>query len=91
MILRRRDETRCVVVTDGRRAAAGSGRVSGGLVRPAPPNPNDPQSYLRLLTNADQQEMNMVYSAVHNQIMAECNATDHMGSGAKNAGARVGN
>ncbi len=56
-----------------------------GLDQPTPPDPNDPQGYLRLLTNADQQELNVTYSAVHNKIMAECNSMDHMGVGAKNS------
>ena len=48
------------------------------LDEPTPPNPSDPQGYLRLLTKADQQELNMSYSAAHNKVMAECNAMDHM-------------
>jgi hypothetical protein len=46
-----------------------------------PPNPGDSQGYYKFLTNADQQELNMAYSALHNKIMAECNAMDHMGTG----------
>ena len=54
-----------------------------GLDQPTPPNPSDPQGYLRLLTNADQQELNMAYSALHNKVAAECNSMDHMEVGAK--------
>ena len=49
-----------------------------GLDEPTPPAGSDAQGYLRLLTNSDQQEINMATSAVHNKVRTECNAMDHM-------------
>ncbi len=62
-----------------------------GLDQPTPPNPADAQGYFKFLTKADQQELNMAYSAVHNKILSECNAMDYMEVGAKNSKVNVGN
>ena len=49
-----------------------------GSDEPTPPAGSAAQGYLRLLSNSDQQEINMASSTVHNKILAECNAMDHM-------------
>ena len=68
-------------------------RVAEGarLDEPTPPNPGDSQGYYKFLTKADQQELNMAYSAAHNKVMTECNSMDHMGIGAKNSKVKFGN
>lgn len=43
-----------------------------------PPPGSAAQGYLRLLSNSDQQEINMAASTVHNKVLAECNGMDHM-------------
>jgi hypothetical protein len=43
-----------------------------------PPAGSAAQGYLRLLSNSDQQEINMATSTVHNKIRDECNGMDHM-------------
>ena len=43
-----------------------------------PPAGSAAQDYLRLLSNSDQQEINMATSIVHNKIRDECNGMDHM-------------
>jgi hypothetical protein len=48
------------------------------LDEPTPPAGSDAQGYLRLLSNSDQQEINMANSTVHNKVRDECNAMDHM-------------
>ena len=55
------------------------------LDEPTPPNGAAAQGYYTFLTNTDQQELNMANSAVHNQVMSECNSIDHMEIGAKNS------
>jgi hypothetical protein len=43
-----------------------------------PPAGSGAQDYLRLLSNTDQQEINMANSIVHNKVRDECNGMDHM-------------
>jgi hypothetical protein len=43
-----------------------------------PPAGSGAQDYLRLLSNSDQQEINMATSIVHNKVRDECNGMDHM-------------
>src|SRR5262249_33483028 len=43
-----------------------------------PPAGSAAQGHLRLLSNSDQQEINMATSIVHNKIRDECNGMDHM-------------
>jgi len=49
-----------------------------GSDEPAPPAGSGAQDYLRLLSNSDQQEINMATSIVHNKVRDECNGMDHM-------------
>jgi len=49
-----------------------------GSDEPTPPAGSDAQGYLRLLSNSDQQEVNMATSIVHNKVRDECNGMDHM-------------
>lgn len=50
----------------------------GGSDEAAPPAGSGAQDYLRLLSNTDQQEINMATSIVHNKVRDECNGMDHM-------------
>jgi hypothetical protein len=43
-----------------------------------PPAGSGAQDYLRLLSNTDQQEINMATSIVYNKVRDECNGMDHM-------------
>ena len=61
-----------------------------GLDQPTPPSPGNPQGYLRFLTSADQQELNMADTALHDKVLSECNAMDHMEIGAKNSKVKFG-
>ena len=49
-----------------------------GKDEPAPISTNNAQGWLRFLTGADQQELNLAYSALSNRVREECNAIDHM-------------
>ena len=62
-----------------------------GKDEPAPISPNNQQGWLKFLTNADQQELNLAYSTVHNQIASECASMDHMEVGSKNSEVKQGN
>ena len=62
-----------------------------GKDEPAPISPNNQQGWLKFLTNADQQELNMASSIVHNQIAGECASMDHMEIGSKNSKVKQGN
>ena len=62
-----------------------------GKDEPAPISPDNQQGWLKFLTNADQQELNLAYSTVHNRIASECASMDHMEIGSKNSKVKQSN
>jgi len=62
-----------------------------GKDEPAPISPNNQQGWLKFLTNADQKELNLASSIVHNQIASECASMDHMEIGSQNSKGKQGN
>lgn len=63
---------------------------AAGKDEPVPISSNNQQGWLRFLTNTDQQELNMAFSAVHNAIASECASMDHMEIGVKNSKVKFG-
>ncbi len=57
----------------------------------APISPSNTQGWLKFLSNADQQELNAAYSALHNKVASECASMDHMEIGSKNSQVKYGN
>lgn len=49
-----------------------------GAEEASPPAGSGAQDYLHLLSNTEQQEINMANSIVHNKVRDECNGMDHM-------------
>src|SRR5262245_21658974 len=58
--------------------SAWSAAEQGGKDEPAPISPNNQQGWLKFLTSADQQEMNLANSTLQNMVRTECSSMNYM-------------
>lgn len=58
--------------------SAWSAAEQAGKDEPAPISPNNQQGWLRFLTGADQQEMNLANSTLQNMVRTECSSMNYM-------------
>jgi hypothetical protein len=61
--------------------AAWKAAADAGADQADPPDPDNPYRWQDYLTKQERQEINTQHSKFYNELMAKCNAVDHMGNG----------